>query len=71
MKRHHRARFRLLTVVQIALLITSILLLAWSVMKTEFIAIPLVVGFAVGLQTMALLRHVEAHVDSLEDFFPQ
>jgi len=68
-KRHHRARFRLLTVVQIALLITSILLLAWSVMKTEFIAIPLVVGFAVGLQTMALLRHVEAHVDSLEDFF--
>ncbi|MDA0679122.1 MAG: ATP-binding protein [Proteobacteria bacterium] len=69
MKRHHRARFRLLTVVQIALLITSILLLAWSVMKTEFIAIPLVVGFAVGLQTMALLRHVEAHVDSLEDFF--
>lgn len=69
MKRQHRARFRLLTVVQIALLITSILLLAWSVVETEFIAVPLVVGFVVGLQTVALLRHVEAHIDSLEDFF--
>lgn len=69
MKKHHRAQFRLLTVVQVALLVISILLLAWSIMATSYFAVPLVIGMMVLLQVLALLRHVESHVDTLENFF--
>lgn len=69
MKKHHRARFRLLTVVQVVLLVASVLLLTWSIMATEHYAVPLVVGLFVLLQVLGLLRHVESHVDTLEDFF--
>lgn len=69
MKKHHRARFRFLTVVQIVLLAAGILLLAWSIVATDYLAVPIVVGFFVFLQVLALLRHVESHVDTLEDFF--
>jgi two-component system nitrogen regulation sensor histidine kinase NtrY len=58
-----------MTVIQIVMLVASILLLTWSLFSTEFIAVPLVVGFFVLMQAVALIRHVEAHVDTLEDFF--
>jgi len=51
------------------LLVTSILLLAWTITATELIAVPLVVGMSVLLQAITLIRYVEAHVDTLEDFF--
>ena len=69
MKKSHRARFRLQTVIQIVLLVASMLLLAWSVVATNYLAVPIVIGFFVLLQTLILLRHVESHVDTLEDFF--
>jgi nitrogen fixation/metabolism regulation signal transduction histidine kinase len=46
-----------------------ITLLAWSVFSTEFMAVPAVIGLAVVLQVIGLLHYVEAHVNSLEEFF--
>lgn len=51
------------------MLVASILLLAWSVWSTEFRAVPFVIGMVIFLQVIALIRSVESHVDSLEDFF--
>jgi nitrogen fixation/metabolism regulation signal transduction histidine kinase len=68
-KKQHRARFRLLTVIQVVMLVMSVLLLTWTINSTDLIAVPFVVAFFVLLQTVALLRHVESHVDTLEDFF--
>lgn len=69
MKKRHRARFRLLTAIQIVLLVAIILLLTWSIVATDLVAVPLVIGIVVLLQALFLLRHVESHVDTLEDFF--
>lgn len=69
MKKQLRARFRLITVAQIVLLVASILLLTWTMTSAEFIAVPIVVGLFILLQAIALIRHVEGHVDTLEDFF--
>jgi len=68
-RKHHRARFRFLIVVQIGLLAASLLLLAWSIVASDFLAVPIVIGLLVFLQAIALLHHVESHVDTLEDFF--
>jgi nitrogen fixation/metabolism regulation signal transduction histidine kinase len=46
-----------------------ITLLAWSVFSTEFMAVPAVIGLAVVLQVIGLLHYVEAHVNTLEEFF--
>ena len=51
------------------MLVMSVLLLTWTINSTDLIAVPFVVAFFVLLQTVALLRHVESHVDTLEDFF--
>jgi nitrogen fixation/metabolism regulation signal transduction histidine kinase len=51
------------------MLVVSALLLTWTFTSTDLIAVPLLVGFFVLLQTIALLRYVESHVDTLEDFF--
>ena len=69
MKKRHRARFRLLIIIQIAFLVASVLLLTWSIVATDYYAVPLVIGLVVLLQVLGLLRHVESHVDTLEDFF--
>ncbi|MGI9262814.1 MAG: sensor histidine kinase [Woeseiaceae bacterium] len=69
MKRQHRTRFRLLTLLQVALLVANSLLFSWAVLFTELVAVPLVVGFVLFLQVLALLKHVESHVDTLEEFF--
>ena len=69
MKQRFRARFRLLTVAQVAGLAFTMVLLAWSALNTNYIAVPVVIGLAILLQVYVLLRSVEAHVDTLEDFF--
>ncbi len=69
MKHRLRARFRLQTILQVALLMLSGLLLAWSIYATEFLAVPVVLAVIILLQVAALVRSVESHVDTLEDFF--
>lgn len=69
MKQKLRARFRLVVAAQIIGLITTVSVFAWAALATEFIAVPLVLGIAIVLEVYALLRTVERHVDTLEDFF--
>lgn len=69
MKQQFRTRFRVWTIVQVVALAAMITLLAWSVFSTEFMAVPAVIGLAVVLQVIGLLHYVEAHVNSLEEFF--
>lgn len=69
MKKRHRARFRLLTVVQVAFLLATSLLLAWSVFESEFRAVPIVITVIILLQIIGLVHTVESHVDTLEEFF--
>jgi nitrogen fixation/metabolism regulation signal transduction histidine kinase len=67
--KRHRARFRLLVIAQVALLVLSALLLTWSLYSTDFAAVPAVIAFIIFLQVTALLHTVESHVDTLEEFF--
>ena len=69
MKPRYRARFRVYVAIQIALLVASIGLLAWSVVSTAYVAVPVAVALVIVLQVVALLHSVESHVDSLEEFF--
>ena len=69
MKKKLRARFRVFTVVQVLALVPSTGILAWSLLDGGYTAVPLVIGAVVLLQIIGLLRYVEAHVDSLEEFF--
>ncbi len=64
-----RSRFRLLVVVQVVLLGLSLSLLAWILVTTSAIAVPLVLAGLVLLQVFGLLKSVRAHVDALEEFF--
>jgi nitrogen fixation/metabolism regulation signal transduction histidine kinase len=68
-KQQFRARFRALTVIQVALLVGSISILAWSLFATEFLAVPVAIAIVVLLQVIALINYVESHVNTLEDFF--
>jgi len=68
-KKQHRAGFRIAVVIQVVLLVASILLLAWSILETGHLAVPAVVAAIVLLQVLGLVRYVESHVDTLEDFF--
>jgi len=54
---------------QTVLLVVSISILAWSLVATTFVAVPLTIVAIVVLQLAALIRYVESHVRSLEDFF--
>ncbi len=69
MKKTLRARFRLLIVVQILALVGSIALLTLAATSTVYIAVPIVIGIVIILQVVGLLHVVEAHVDTLEEFF--
>ena len=69
MRERMRARFRLMAIIQILFLVASITVLAWIIVETSLAAIPIVVGAVVLLQLFALVRHVELHVDALEEFF--
>ena len=69
MKQRFRARFRALTIVQVAFLVGSISMLAWSLLATEFFAVPIAIAIVVLLQVIGLIHYVESHVNTLEDFF--
>jgi len=68
-KQRFRARFRLVTVIQVILLAASTTVLAWSAFTTDYLAVPAVLVVIIALQVLALLRFVESHVDTLEEFF--
>lgn len=69
MKQRYRARFRLLTVLQVFFLVVSIATLTWSALATGYTAVPIVIAVIIVLQVAGLSRYVEAHVAALEDFF--
>ena len=69
MKQRFRARFRLLTVAQVFFLAVTTAVLAWSAFATEHVAVPAVMVAIIVVQVAGLLHFVEAHVDTLEDFF--
>lgn len=69
MKQRFRARFRLTTVAQVVGLAVTMALLAYTALNTSHIAVPMVVGLMILLQVWLLLKSVESHVDTLEDFF--
>jgi len=64
-----RSRFRLLSIRQVALIVVSVAALAWSMFESNHIAVPAVVLILVILQAFLLIRSVEKHVDTLEEFF--
>jgi nitrogen fixation/metabolism regulation signal transduction histidine kinase len=68
-KQRYRARFRILTVVQVMFIAASISLLAWTIVVTDHFAVPAVIVIMVSLQVIGLLHYVESHVDTLEEFF--
>ncbi len=69
MKQHFRARFRALTIVRVTLLAVTVIALAWSLFATDHVAVPVVIATIAVLQVAGLLRYVESHVSTLEDFF--
>ena len=69
MKQKFRKHFRALTIVQVLLLVMMIVVLAWSVLSTDYFAVPLVIAAVVLLQVVGLLHYVESHVSTLEEFF--
>lgn len=69
MKQRLRAQFRLAIVGQVILLVTVALVFAYTAISTQFLAVPAVLGVVIALQVYALVRSVEKHVDTLEDFF--
>ena len=69
MKHRFRTQFRILTVVQVCLLAVTLCMLLLTLFKTTHIAVPVVLTGIVLLQIFGLIRSVQAHVDTLEDFF--
>jgi nitrogen fixation/metabolism regulation signal transduction histidine kinase len=68
-KQRFRAQFRVLTIMQVCLLALTLCVLALTVLETNHLAVPVVLAGIAMLQVIALIRSVQAHVDSLEDFF--
>jgi len=64
-----RRRFRVLALLQAMLLFVTLFALAWTLLATSHVAVPVVLGGAALLQLLVLVRYVESHVDALEDFF--
>lgn len=69
MKQQFRRRFRLLTVVQVMLLVVTVALMILALLETDYIAVPLVLFGVLVVQVLVLMHSVHAHVDALEDFF--
>jgi nitrogen fixation/metabolism regulation signal transduction histidine kinase len=69
LRKQFRARFRAQTIVQVMLLVVGISLLVWSIFFTDHVAVPVSIAVIVLVQVIALLRYVESHVKTLEDFF--
>jgi nitrogen fixation/metabolism regulation signal transduction histidine kinase len=68
-KKQLRRRFRVLSAAQVALLGVSTSLLVLALVKTDFVAVPVVIGIVIALQFIGLVRYVQSHVDALEEFF--
>jgi len=68
-KQRFRTQFRVLTIVQVCLLAVTLCVLMLTVLETNHLAVPVVLAGIAILQVIALIRSVQAHVDSLEDFF--
>ncbi len=64
-----RRRFRLLAFVQVLLLLATLCVLAWALVATGHVAVPVVIGIVAMLQLAVLLRFVEQHIETLEEFF--
>lgn len=64
-----RTRFRLLSLLQVALIVVTVAALAWAILESDHVAVPLVILALVILQALLLIRSVEKHVDTLEEFF--
>lgn len=64
-----RSLFRLLSIVQVALIVVTVAALAWAILESNHVAVPAVLLIFVILQTLTLIRYVEKHVDTLEEFF--
>jgi nitrogen fixation/metabolism regulation signal transduction histidine kinase len=64
-----RRQFRLLSILRVVLIAVTTSALAWAVLESEHVAVPAVLALAVILQTLILIRYVEKHVDTLEEFF--
>ncbi len=64
-----RAHFRLFAILQVLALVATIALLTFTLMRYAHVAVPLLLGSVVLLQVLVLIRFVEVHVRTLEDFF--
>jgi nitrogen fixation/metabolism regulation signal transduction histidine kinase len=53
----------------VALIVVTVAALAWSILESNHVAVPAVLMIIVILQTLMLIRYVEKHVDTLEEFF--
>ena len=69
MKHRFRTQFRITTIVQVCLLAVTLCVLILTLLETDHVAVPVVLAGIVLLQMIALIRSVQAHVDTLEDFF--
>lgn len=58
----------MLVTLQVILLAAVLLLLALTLTAGSYVAVPALLGIAIVLQVLALIRFVEAHVDTLEEF---
>ena len=69
MKGRLRTQFRVMTIVQVALIAVTLSVLILTILETDHFAVPIVLAGIVVLQLIGLTHSVQAHVDSLEDFF--
>ncbi|MEL7536995.1 MAG: ATP-binding protein [Pseudomonadota bacterium] len=69
MRKRLRARFRVSIALQVGLLLVTGALLAWTLLQTNHVAIPVALLLVIGLQVAGLLASVQSHVDTLEEFF--
>jgi nitrogen fixation/metabolism regulation signal transduction histidine kinase len=58
-----------MTIVQVALLAVALSILILTILETDHFAVPIVLAGIVVLQLIGLVHSVQAHVDTLEDFF--
>jgi uncharacterized membrane protein len=59
-----RSRFRLLSILQVALILVTLAALAWAILESNHVAVPAVLLIVVILQTLLLIRYVEKHIDT-------
>ena len=69
MKHRLRTQFRLMTVVQVVFIAVTLSILILTILETDHFAVPIVLAGVVLLQLVGLTHSVQAHVDTLEDFF--